>query len=124
MTTKHGSIWAQAVWWNSTSFTKTRVLNFAAPRHISIYSALSSYTLLPPNGSNLPWICSVETGIVSFVSNGQAHPAPGEEFDTPLPYLQADNVTQVKLRLRALLVGDGSTSIRAVHVINFFDQEG
>ena len=122
MTTKTGTIWAQAVWWNSTGSTKTRHLVFAKGRHITAYSTISQYTFFPPYPiDGPPWFCTGETGIVWYRAFGQEKPSPGEEFASPLPYLQADHVTEMKIRLSAGLVLDGGCYIRAVHVINFFE---
>jgi hypothetical protein len=127
MATKIGTIWAQAVWWNSTSSTKTRHVVFAASRNITAYSSLSSYVLSRPShshaafgGSDPPWLCIGETGIAWYRALGQRHPNAGE-FQPPLPYIQADNVTEITFRLSAGIIGDGSCSVHVVHVINYFE---
>jgi hypothetical protein len=127
MTTMHGTIWAQAVWWNSTWSSKTRRINFAQGRNISAYSSLSGYYLqrgsLGPiwgGGQNFPpWYCVGYTGIAWYRAGGQRHPNSGN-FDPPLPYIQANDATEIEFRLAAGLVADGDCYIRAVHVINFF----
>jgi hypothetical protein len=56
------------------------------------------------------------------LANGEIHRHPTEgEFDPLAPYIQADNVTQLKFRLKAGLLGqNGDSFVRVVHIINYF----
>jgi hypothetical protein len=123
MATKKGTIWAQSVWWNSTSSTKTRHVVFAKGRNISAYSSLSSYIFVPPFGTGQPWFCLGSTGISWYRNFGIGNPGPNVEFPTPLPYIQAEHVTELKFRLSAGTHSEGSASVVAVHVINYFPPE-
>jgi hypothetical protein len=122
-----GHIWAQTVYWNSTSSTKSRIVELAGPRNITSYSTLSTYSFALPGASGKaepPLLLFGETGIVWYFTlvDGKVHRFPAEgDFDPPLPYIQANNVTKLKYRLTSFSLGGGSCSIRAVHVINYFE---
>jgi hypothetical protein len=128
MASKVGTIWAQSVWWNSTYSSKSRTVVLAGPRDITAYSSISKYSFVLPGATKKvepPLLVSGETGIAWYftLDGGEIHRHPGVEgeFDPWLPYIQADNVTQLKFRLKAFLLGgDGVCGIRVVHVINYF----
>ena len=122
-----GHIWAQTVYWNSTSSTKSRIVELAGPRNITAYSTLSSYSFVLPGASGKrepPILCYGETGIAwYFALDGEIHrrfPIDGE-FNPPVPYIQANNVIKLKFRLSAGALGGSSAGVRALHVINYFE---
>ena len=125
-----GHIWAQTVYWNSTSSTKSRIVELAGPRNITAYSTLSAFAfvLAGASGKREPPLLSYgETGIAWYFTlvDGVVHRFPGVEgeFDPPVPYIQADHVTKLKFRLSAAALGLGGSSVgvRALHVFNYFE---
>ncbi len=123
MGTKIGTIWAQSLWWDSTSSSNSRHIVFAAPRHITAYSTLSRFyfgLLEDP-----PSLCYGETGIAWYhtLDSGILHRHPAEgDFNPLLPYIQADNTTEMMFRLKAgVLSDDGFCQIRVKHMINYFE---
>ena len=126
MAGKAGTIWAQSLFWNSTYPQKVVRLfwrNAATSPHSQPYR-----TFIPPAKPH------EEGGAASFMlrrnrnrrgfmlEGGQVHRFPADgEFDPLVRYIQADNVTQLKFRLRAALLGrNGDSFVRALHVINYF----
>ncbi len=127
MGTKIGTIWAQAVWWNSTSSSKSRHVVFSQPRNIQAYSGLSASSLVREGHSHAafgggvpPWFTFAGTGIAFYktLDNGITHRHPPEGNEAG-PYIQDDNVTEVMFRLSTGTAG-GSSSISVHHVIDYF----
>ena len=107
-----GHIWAQTVYWNSTSSTKSRIVELAGPRNITAYSTLSSYSFVLPRGFG-------EARATYFVlrrnrnclvlrarrrDSDRRFPIDGE-FNPPVPYIQANNVIKLKFRPISWRVG-------------------
>lgn len=127
MAGKAGTIWAQSLFWNSTYSSKSCQVVLAERRNITAYSTLSGHSFLLPSHTKKaepPALCYGETGIAWYftLEGGKVHRFPADgEFDPLVPYIQADNVTQLKFRLRAALLGrNGDSFVRALHVINYF----
>ena len=123
-----GHIWAQTVFWNSTTSSKSRIVELAGPRNITAYSTLSEYSFVLPGASGKrepPILVRSETGIAWYFTrvDGDLRRFPGVEgeFNPPVPYIQADNVTKLKFRLSAGTLGGSIAVVRAVHVINYFE---
>jgi hypothetical protein len=127
MAGKAGTIWAQSPWWNSTHSSKSRQVVLAEPRNITAYSTLSGHTFVLPGHTKKgepPALCYGETEIDWYFTfeGGKVLRFPTEgEFDPLVPYIQADNVTQLKFRSKAGLLGqNGDSFVRVLHVINYF----
>jgi hypothetical protein len=127
MAGKAGTIWAQSLFWNSTHSSKGCQVVLAERRDITAYSTLSGHSFVLPGHTKKgepPALCYGETGIAWYFTfeGGEVHRFPAEgEFDPLVPYIQADNVTQLKFRLKAGLLGqNGDSFVRALHVINYF----
>jgi hypothetical protein len=127
MAGKAGTIWAQSLFWNSTHSSKSCQVVLAERRNITAYSTLSGHSFLLPaqtKKAEPPVLCYGETGIAWYFTfeDGKVSRFPHEgEFDPLVPYIQADNVTQLKFRLKTALLGqNGLSSVRALHVINYF----
>jgi len=127
MAGKAGTIWAQSLFWNSTHSSKSCQVVLAERRNIIAYSTLSKHSFVLPahtKKAEPPVLCYGETGIAWYFTSegGKVHRFPADgEFDPLVPFIQADNVTQLKFRLKAGLLGqNGVSSVRALHVINYF----
>ena len=126
MAGKAGTIWAQSLWWSSTYSSKSFQVVLAGPRNITAYSTLSGYSFVLPGHTTKaepPALCYGETGIAWYLTSegGAVHRFPTVgDFDPWKPFILADNVTQLKFRLKAGLVDQGVSYVRALHVINYF----
>ena len=126
MAGKAGTIWAQSVWWNSTHSSKSVQAHLAGPRNITAYSTLSGYSFVLPGHTKKgepPFLCYGETGIAWYLTSegGEVHRFPTVgDFDPWRPSIVADNVTFLMFRLKAGLLANGVSYVRALHVINYF----